>query len=77
LVHGNTARPYGLNLRGLKRRGFSAAAIETLKRAYKLLYRSGLTLEAAIEQMQPLAREQAAVAELLAFVQRAERGIIR
>ncbi|UCH53164.1 MAG: acyl-ACP--UDP-N-acetylglucosamine O-acyltransferase [Pseudomonadota bacterium] len=77
LVHGNTAKPYGLNLRGLKRRGFDEASLDALKKAYKSLYRAGLTLEEAVGEMQELAPRHPAVAELLSFVRRSERGIIR
>ena len=44
---GNTAKPYGINSEGLKRRGFPAETISEIRRAYKLLYRSGLKLEEA------------------------------
>ena len=44
---GNTAKPYGINSEGLRRRGFSAETISEIRRADKLLYRSGLKLEEA------------------------------
>ena len=47
----NPARPYGINAEGLKRRGFTAATITRLKRAYKTLYKSGLTLEQARREL--------------------------
>jgi UDP-N-acetylglucosamine acyltransferase len=77
LVQGNTAKAYGLNLRGLKRRGFSAEAIEALKDTYRTLYRSGLTVGAALEQLQALAQQHREVADFVAFIRSAERGIIR
>jgi UDP-N-acetylglucosamine acyltransferase len=77
MVQGNTAKTFGLNLRGLKRRGFSAEAIEALKDAYRTLYRSGLTVSAALERLQELALRQREVAEFVAFVRGAERGIVR
>ncbi|VTM51167.1 acyl-[acyl-carrier-protein]-UDP-N-acetylglucosamine O-acyltransferase [Klebsiella pneumoniae] len=40
-------RPFGVNIEGLKRRGFSREAITAIRNAYKLLYRSGKTLEEA------------------------------
>ena len=48
---GNTAQPHGINSEGLKRRGFSAETIKAIRSAYKTLYRSGLTLEQAREQI--------------------------
>jgi len=77
LVYGNTARPYGLNLRGLKRRGFSEASIETLKRAYKILYRSGLRTEEALEKLRGLAPDCPELDALVAFIATSERGIVR
>lgn len=77
LVYGNTAQPYGLNLRGLKRRGFSEGSIETLKHAYKLLYRSGLRLEEALTQMRGLVPQCPEVGALVSFIDASERGIIR
>jgi UDP-N-acetylglucosamine acyltransferase len=77
MVHGNTAKPYGLNLRGLKRRGFTPEAIDALKDAYKTVYRSGLTADAALAQLAPLAAQFPEVATFADFIRRAERGIIR
>jgi UDP-N-acetylglucosamine acyltransferase len=77
MVHGNTAKPYGLNLRGLKRRGFTPEAIDALKDAYKTVYRSGLTADAALAQLAPLAAQFPEVATFANFIRRAERGIIR
>lgn len=77
MAYGNPATPYGLNVRGLKRRGFSAAAIDALKEAYRMVYRSGLTVEAALKELAPLAQQSPEVAGFTDFIQRAERGIIR
>jgi len=74
---GNSAKPYGINSEGLKRRGFSAEAIANIKRAYKTLYKNGLTLEQA---KHALAQEVAAAPELqvlLEFLDHSTRGIIR
>ena len=45
IAQGNHATPFGVNIEGLKRRGFSREAITAIRNAYKLLYRSGKTLE--------------------------------
>ena len=50
LVDGNPLAVRGLNLEGLRRRGFSAERVAALKQAYRLLYRQGLTLEAALSE---------------------------
>jgi len=57
-VAGNPAAPHGINAEGLRRRGFSPEAIAAIRRAYKLLYRSGLTLTEARERIAELAVEQ-------------------
>jgi UDP-N-acetylglucosamine acyltransferase len=77
LVYDNPARPYGLNLRGLKRRGFGEPALAALRQAYKTLYRSGLTIPEALAALAPIAERIPEVAELSEFVRRSERGIIR
>ena len=77
LASGNTARPYGLNLRGLKRRGFSEAAIDALRRAYKVIYRSGLKLDQALERLDSMAQEHEEVRHLVDFIRQSQRGIIR
>jgi UDP-N-acetylglucosamine acyltransferase len=77
LVAGNTAVPHGLNLRGLKRRKFSASAIESLRRAYKILYKSGLRLEEALALLAENAKDSAEVNHFFQFIKASERGIIR
>ena len=74
---GNTARPYGINSEGLKRRGFSAAAISGLKSAYRTLYRSGLALEDARRELEAQAGACAEVRAILDFLQHSTRGILR
>jgi len=74
---GSRAQLYGLNLVGLKRRGFSEEAIATLKKAYKTIFRSGLTMEEALRRVQdefPLSRE---VGHLVEFIGSSKRGITR
>jgi UDP-N-acetylglucosamine acyltransferase len=74
---GNTAKPYGINGEGLKRRGFSPKAIGAIKSAYKTLYKSGLTLEQAKQDLASLAGSHPEVGLFLDFFQHARRGIIR
>ncbi len=72
---GNPAAPHGINTEGLKRRGFAADRIEAIRRAYKTLYKNGLTLEEAKREL--AASPLAEVAALHAFVAASSRGIIR
>jgi len=74
---GNMARPYGINKEGLKRRGFSAEAIEGLKRAYRTLYRKGLALEEARRELEAQAAQCAPVRDIVEFLSKSKRGIIR
>ena len=74
---GNSAKPFGINVEGLKRRGFSAAEIAALRNAYKTLYKAGLTLEQAKEAIAAQAREHAKVGLLSEFLARTRRSIIR
>lgn len=77
MAGGNSAQPHGLNSEGLKRRGFTSATLEALRRAYKTLYRSGLSFEQAREA---IAREAGAAPEVQAlaeFLVTTTRGIIR
>ena len=78
---GNPCVPVGINAEGLKRRGYTPEAVSALRDAYKILYRKGLTLEQA---RQELAKHQASDADaasaiqvLLDFLSASKRGIIR
>ena len=74
---GNTAKPYGINSEGLKRRGFSAEAVTRIKRAYKTLYKSGLTLEQAKQALAGQSAEAPELLPLLEFLNTSTRGIVR
>ncbi len=74
---GNMARPYGINGEGLKRRGFSPETINGLKQAYRTLYRRGLGLEEARRELESQAADCPPVRELLDFLAKTKRGIIR
>ena len=74
---GEEGRPFGLNNNGLKRRGFGADAIAALKRAYRTLYRSGLSLAEAKRELEKQAAASPEVRRFLDFIQASRRGIIR
>ncbi len=74
---GYDARPHGLNSKGLKRRGFSADTMLRLKRAYKTLYKSRLTLDEARRELVLQRAECPEIGILLEFLDSATRGIIR
>lgn len=77
MINGNPAQTHGLNLVGLKRRGFSREALKALSDAYKVVYRQGLTLEQALVRLEA---EPVVVPELATFIaslKASTRGIIR
>jgi UDP-N-acetylglucosamine acyltransferase len=77
MAQGNMAQPFGINKEGLKRRGFSPETIQALKRAYKTLYRKGLGLDEAVQQLKAQAAECPEVQNIVDFIDRSKRGIIR
>lgn len=77
LASGNPSVPHGINSEGLKRRGFSGASIMAIKRAYKTLYRSGLSLDEAKAAIQSQLAEHAELQPLADFLAASTRGIIR
>lgn len=77
MVSGNVAKVYGLNTEGLKRRGFSAAELKNLKAAYRIIYRSGNTLENAKAMLSELAARSDNVRSIQTFLDHVTRGIVR
>lgn len=77
MASGNTAVPHGINAEGLRRRGFSAEAVAAVKRAYKTLYKSGLSFAEAQAQIAKEAAVQPELRVLADFLASAGRGIIR
>jgi UDP-N-acetylglucosamine acyltransferase len=74
---GTSAEPHGVNTEGLRRRGFSAGAIESIRRAYKTLYRSGLGFEEAKQSIAEQARGAPGLQVMVDFLAESERGVIR
>lgn len=77
MAAGSFAKPHGINAEGLKRRGFSTEAIAEIKRAYKTLYKSGLTLEEARQAITSRLSHCPELKMLLDFLSGSQRGIIR
>ncbi len=71
------SRVFGENKVGLERRGFSKEAIENLHKAFRLLTRSGLNTTQAVERIRAEVPACLEVCELLAFMQRSERGFVK
>lgn len=81
LVSGNPAAAHGINIEGLKRRGFTRQQIGELRDAYKLIYKSGLTLEEAKSALVKAESESsettAHLKSMREFLDRSARGIVR
>src|SRR5215831_10660100 len=76
LYAGFRATPKGLNGVGLRRAGYETADLEALKKAYRLLYRSGLKLREALESIEKTLPTPETL-HLISFIRRSERGICR
>ena len=77
LVGGQPAAPKGINSEGLKRREFSSEQIRNIKNAYRIVYRQGKKLSAAIDEIAELAKERPELDVFLESLRSSERGIIR
>lgn len=76
LAAGNTAKPHGINVTGLKRRAFSAETISVLRKSYRTIFRSKLDLNTALEQLKNI-KGHDEVRKLSEFLQTSKRGFIR
>ena len=76
-VSGSPAEARTINAEGLRRRGFSDAAIAELRRAFKVVYRQGLTLDVALERLAEMAADVPEVQPLIDSLRQSERGIFR
>jgi UDP-N-acetylglucosamine acyltransferase len=77
MISGNPAAPHGLNKVGLKRRGFTEEQVRNLTRVYKLLYRQGLSLDEAKQQIAEMAKTNEEVVRFAEFLRNSKRSIIR
>ena len=76
-VRGNPAKPFGINVTGIKRLGYSKESIEALRSAYRSIYRKKLTVEEAIEELKGLRKEYEKVDLFLNSIEKSTRGISR
>jgi len=77
LAVGRPAAPHSVNAIGLQRRGFTPEQILNIRRAYRLLYRSGLKLKMALEELEKAAETQMEIRPFVEFIKRSERSIVR
>ena len=76
-VAGHPCAPHGINAEGLKRRGFTPEALAALKRAYRTLYKSGLTLAEARAELERQAEAAPEVKAIVDFLETSTRGSVR
>ncbi len=76
-VAGNPAEARSMNFEGMRRRGFTEEAIQALRRAYKTVYRQGLTVEEALASLTESAAEHSEVELFCESIRRSSRGITR
>jgi UDP-N-acetylglucosamine acyltransferase len=77
LVSGHMAKPFGINVEGLRRRNFTDLQIKNIRQAYKLLYRSGYKLEEAETLIENIKQESDEISLLSDFLKNQDGGIIR
>jgi UDP-N-acetylglucosamine acyltransferase len=77
MASGHGASPFGLNVEGLKRRGFAKSEILNIKRAYKEVYRKGQLIDKALLELVEMAKASAPVNQFVDFIKQSNRGIIR
>ncbi len=77
MVGGSPTKPRGINTVGMERRGYNAEAVLQVKRACKIIYKSRLKLEEAIEQLSKMAETAAEIQPMLEFLKQSGRSIIR
>jgi|TARA_B110000908_G_scaffold171727_1_gene235539 UDP-N-acetylglucosamine acyltransferase len=76
-VSGQPAEAKTINVEGLRRRGFSSDSITSIRRAYKIIYRQGLTAEEALGKLRELVVDNPEIALLIESLETSTRGIIR
>jgi UDP-N-acetylglucosamine acyltransferase len=77
MASGNYAKLFGLNMIGLKRRGFTDETIQALKKAYRIVFRSSLLLSMAIKKVEREVEDLPEVRQFLAFIRDSKRGLCR
>ena len=77
IAAGDRAKLYGLNLVGLKRHNFSPVALAALKKAYRIIFRIGLTLNEAVERAYAEVEQTEEVKTFMNFITSSNRGLTR
>lgn len=76
-VAGTKAKTFGINSEGLKRKGYDEQTINNVKQAYRLIYRTKLSQQEALEEISQLPDEHGLLSYFVEFIEKSERGICR
>ena len=76
MVGGKPTRPHGINSVGMERNGISPEDIRLIRKAYKIIYKTNLRLEDAIDQMEDLAGDSKELSDMVSFLRNVNRGIL-
>lgn len=77
MIAGHDTSACGINTVGLKRRGFTPSAIEQLRRAYKTIFRKGLTVQQAVSELELMQNDCPEVIPMIDALNQSTRGIVR
>lgn len=77
MVNGNPPVPKGINVTGLERRNFSKESIKAIRQGYKVLYRQGLKIDEAVQELENIAVEHPELQLLIDSVRASQKGILR
>ena len=77
MVSGNPARAHGLNVEGMRRKGWTQETIDVLRKAYITIFRSGLTTAQALAKLQEKVVEEPKIQLLIDSLAQSKRGVVR
>jgi len=77
MIAGHTTSACGINTVGLRRRGFSSSAIDYLRRAYKVIFRKGLTVQQALSELDLMKEDCPELVPMIEALMKSTRGIVR
>lgn len=77
MIAGHTTSACGINTVGLRRRGFSSSAIDGIRRAYKTIFRKGLTVQQAVSELETMQAECPEIIPMIDALNKSTRGIVR
>lgn len=70
-------KPSGINMEGLKRRGFESKKIDLIKKSYRIIFRDQNTTDEAIQKLRELDKSSSEVKNFISFLENSQRGIVR